>query len=59
MRVQPVGYRMSTQIVDAETLTHRQIAEPPRRVVVDSRVDERDQGAVGRAYTQRSVPGAR
>jgi len=50
---------MSTQIVDAETLTHRQIAEPPRRVVVDSRVDERDQGAAGRAYTQRSVPGAR
>jgi hypothetical protein len=37
---------MSTQIVDAETLTRRQIAEPPRCVVIDSSMDERHQSAV-------------
>ena len=55
--MQPGGLRMSTQIVDAKTIAYRQIAEPPRRVVVDSRADERGQGAVGRADTQGSVPG--
>jgi hypothetical protein len=49
--VQPGGLWISTQVVDPETLTYRQIAEPPRCVVVDSRVDERDQGTVGSAYT--------
>ena len=55
--VQSGGLRMSTEIIDANTIAYRQIAEPPRRVVVDSHVDERSEGAVGRAYTQCSVPG--
>jgi hypothetical protein len=48
---------MSVQVIDAKPLTDRQITEPARLVVVDSRMDERDQGAVGRTHTERSVTG--
>ena len=42
--VQSGGLRMSTEIIDANTLAYRQIAQPPRRVAVDSHVDERSEG---------------
>ena len=51
------GPRISSQVIDAKTLTDLQIAEPARALVVDSRVDERGQAAVGGAYAQRSVAG--
>jgi hypothetical protein len=49
---------MSTQVIDAKPITDGQITEPARLVVVHSRVDEGDQGAVGCTHTQRPVTGA-
>jgi hypothetical protein len=49
--------QLSAQVIDAQTLADRQIAESPRCIVVDSGVDERDQRAVGPAYPQGSVRG--
>jgi hypothetical protein len=53
----PDGLRMNAQVIDADTVTDRQIAQPPRRVVVDSGVDVRSEAAVGCADTQRSIRG--
>ena len=57
MLVQLPGQRMSSQILDANPLTYRQIAEPPGCLVVDPHMDEGVQGAVGGADTQGSVGG--
>ena len=57
MLVQLPGLRVSSQILDANPLTYRQITEPPRCLVVDSRVDEGHKGAVRGADTQGSVAG--
>jgi len=58
LRVQSDALGMSAQIIDTETLTYRQITESPRCVVVDSPLNERNQGAVGSADSQRSEAGA-